>query len=638
MGGFMTPATTKQVTERFAPNSMRNVHVSFLLLVLAPCAAPIARADVDPADLPRAEICLNGAWDTVLNVEGASIPASGWSSRRVPAVPIAATEPPTTSVWYRQRVNIPQIWLRPDRRFWLEVRKAGHYAAVYCNGRKVGEHYGQFTPFEADVTDALRAGPSNEVALYVHDALGPYARPAAAIDDPREGNAYRGATDRPEQRNWVGITGDVLLSWRPATAIADVQVTTSVRRKRLEVRVQSAGIAAAAVNWSVRSTVLDDGKPVLALPEKPIAETGNSVVEVVWDDPVLWGPAPYSTPKLYILRTELVRAGAVVDRRFTRFGFREVRVEGRDVLLNDKKLWMVGTYYGKLASLGTINDRRPQALALAVMQASGLNTLHGHWDDLGGSWLDCCDEMGMMVLAGYYCDGRPQIQSRADAGWEDWIADTCTAWARTVRNHPSIVVWRPIDIGPANAMAQSRALFNRLAACVQREDRSRPFAFGNEGSEIDAWSQSPLKDPRDKSAYDDGSRLVERFTGTSKPFLTKEIYTGFGDVENVSRFFRVFSEKTFALGGTGLIVQHLPLVTRSRPFAVEWLSPSGLGNRDTPPAIAAGGLPNWCDASEPAWTASPYSNLFRELYAKFMKQPPAPFEGQRAGELLVSGL
>jgi hypothetical protein len=502
----------------------------------------------------------------------------------------------------------------------------------------VAEHHGQFTPFEADLSGFLDGDASNEIAIFVHNASGKYARPGAVLDDPREGDAYRGATDRLQQRNWVGIVGDILLSWRPAVFVADVQVITSFRAKRLEVRVDAPLDRSERNSVALRAAVMDDGKTVLALPEKRLALDGATSLEAGWSDPVLWGPEPYGAPKLYALRTELVADGAVVDRRFTRFGFREVWVDGRDVLLNGKKLWMAGTYYGKLTPLCYLNDRRPQALAIEVMQASGLNTLHGHWDDLGAPWLDRCDEMGMLVLGGYYCDGRPQIQSSADPGWEAWMADTCAEWARAVRDHPSIVMWRPIDIGPVNVMSRSRALFNALADRVKRIDRTRPFVFGNEASEIDAWAQSPLKDPRDKTQYDEGARMVERFTGSRKPFLTKEIYTGFADVENVTRFFRTFAEKSYALGGTGLIVQHLPLIARSRPFAVDWLSDSGLGNRDTGPAVSPGNLPNWCDPSQPAWAPSPYSDLFRELAARFLKQPPATPGPARAAEILVAGL
>jgi hypothetical protein len=620
------------------------VRTAVLLIVpLAGCfwaarGAIAAAAGSDPAELLRAEICLNGTWEVVLNAEGSAIPDRGWSPRRVPALPLADTAPPTSSAWYRYSLRLPRPWFRPERRFFLTLEKAGHHAAVYCNGRRLAEHYGQFTPFEAELTGALRAGESNEIAIFVHNASGKYARPGAILDDPMEGNAYRGATDRPAQRNWVGIVGDILLSWRPATSLAGVQVIPSVRTKRLEARVETTAADPAAL--TVRADVLDDGKSVKQLPETPLggAGSGTTSLEAAWSEPALWGPEPYGTPKLYVLRTELLSRGAVIDRSFTRFGFREVWVEGRDVLLNGRKLWMAGTYYGKLAPLRYLNDRHPQALALAVMRASGLNTLHGHWDELGEPWLDRCDELGMLVLAGFYCDGRPQIQSKADPGWEDWMADTCTQWVRTVRNHPSIVIWRPIDIGPNTMMSHFGDFANTLTARVRREDGTRPLVFTGDGNEIDSWGQSPLKDPRTPGAYDDGSRLVDRFQGTSRPFLIKEIYTGFADVENLSRFFRAFTEKSLALGSTGIIVQHLPLIQRSTPLRIEWLSASGRGNRDTGPMVPGGTLPNWCDPAQPIWTPSPYSSLFRELYETALKQAPAPDRGTHPGELLVSGL
>ena len=192
-----------------------------LVILVAPICCTVLRgvAAADPAELPRAEICLNGAWETVRNAGGEAVPGAGWSPRRVPELPIAGGDPPITSIWYRLRLPIPRAWFRPDRRFVLTLEKVGHHAAVHCNGRRVAEHYGQFTPFEADLTAALQPGAANEIAIFVHDASGKYARPGAVIDDPREGNAYRGATDRPDQRNWVGIVGDILLSWRPATSL-----------------------------------------------------------------------------------------------------------------------------------------------------------------------------------------------------------------------------------------------------------------------------------------------------------------------------------------------------------------------------------------------------------------------------------
>jgi hypothetical protein len=242
--------------------------------------------------------------------------------------------------------------------------------------------------------------------------------------------------------------------------------------------------------------------------------------------------------------------------------------------------------------------------------------------------MDLCDEMGMLVLAGFYCDGRPLIQSRADEGWADWMEATCRDWVRVLRHHPSAVLWRPSDVLPPGAVGGRDQFTARLAKVVRSEDGTRPMA---DGSDIAAWSQNHLKDPSNPNEYDDGSRVAEQLAKVDRPLLTKELYTGFADFEKMSGFFRGFYAKSQAGGSTGTVVQHLPL-RRAVPAELMWLSQSGEGNRDTGQAVS-GQLTNWSDPSQPAWNASQYSELFAELAGK-----AAPFTGDVAPEVLVSGL
>ncbi len=604
-------------------------------------------AEERPEDLPRMEICLNGDWETVENVTDEAVPQGEWVVRRAPAMPLVG-DSPITSAWYRHKMSIPDSWRKSDRQYFLRLEKAGHYAAIYWNGQQVGEHYGQYTPFEADLTKALRAGQLNEIAIYVHNASGKYARSGVVLADAMEGNAYRGATIKEYQRNWTGIVGDISLGWRPAGHISEVFVVPSVRKRRLSAELKVECASADASGLTVRAVVLDDGKVICQLPEKTVFGGEPIRIEADWADPVLWGPEPYGKPKLYVLRTELLKHGRLVDRCFTRFGFREVWIEGRNVLLNGKKLWMAGTYFDKLASLRYLNDRHPQSLMIEIMQKSGLNTLHGHWDELGDTWLDQCDEMGMLVVGGFFCDGRPDIQSRADPGWEDWMATTCREWVQSARNHPSIVTWRPTDVIPKNltdASGFSTGFSARLANEIRREDRTRPIS---DGSDIEAWSQSSLSNeigqfPKGKSnGYDDGTQMALALAASRKPFLTKEIWTSFPpdphDQEGLSWFFEAFYGKAFGGGGTGMIVQHLPLIEWSHAFQVSWLSASGNGNRDIGSGVEESNLPNWCDPSQPIWTDGPYNDLFARLYRKWMKLPAPVYRGKMPGEVLVSGL
>lgn len=73
---------------------------------------------------------------------------------------------------------------------------------------------------------------------------------------------------------------------------------------------------------------------------------------------------------------------------------------------------------------------------------------------------------------------------------------------------------------PQNLPARRDAFNASLAAQVRQEDGTRPLA---DDSDIIAWSQSPLRDPRNQSAkdYDDGSRMAAQLPASSKPLLTK---------------------------------------------------------------------------------------------------------------------
>src|SRR5579872_5893141 len=122
---------------------------------------------------PRAEVTLNGMWTYVLNQSQDTIPTSGWIPTRVPAMPI---EDGTTSVWYETTVNVPNTWVKTGRSFFLELEKAGHYSAIYVNGTYIGEHYGQFSPFEQDISASILPGQPNKIDIYVHKADTTYVR------------------------------------------------------------------------------------------------------------------------------------------------------------------------------------------------------------------------------------------------------------------------------------------------------------------------------------------------------------------------------------------------------------------------------------------------------------------------------
>ncbi|WP_260706600.1 glycoside hydrolase family 2 TIM barrel-domain containing protein [Edaphobacter flagellatus] len=591
-----------------------------------------------PEVLPRMEFCINGRWEISLDDSESRVPSQGWISLRAPARPPIVREQPNKAHWYRCNLVIPPDWAGADRTYFFRIEKLGHYAVLYWNGKRISDHFGQYSPFEADITGHLVPGVANEVVVYVHDASGPYARPGGKISTQKQGRAYRGAVIHESDRNWTGIVGDITLGWRPSTHISNVYVIPSVREGKLEVETSTAGPGRPGAGMMIHTTVLDGDRVVLELPERSASLVAPVRTQADWHRPILWGPEPYGQPKLYSVYTELRSNGLVIDRLLTRFGFREVWIEDRTLFLNGKKLWVSGTYFNKLSALRYLNDSHSQSLMLSIMQQSGLNLLHGHWDCLGTPWLNRCDEQGMLVMAGFFCDGRPDIQSDADSDWEGWMESTCFDWVRTVRNHPSIVIWRPTDVIPENLWdkpGETVAFYSRMAKQVRKLDTSRPLA---DDTDIQSWAQGSLKDQSVPGIYDDGSYMAEVMASTNKPFLTKEIYTNFSNVCEVSSFLRLFYEKAYRGGGAGVIVQHIPLIDRENKFHLSWLSESGYGNRDAGSDMDQENLPNWCDSRQPIWTPSVYSRLFSELYTQFLRRKPQATEKKQQGEVLFSGL
>lgn len=595
-------------------------------LAFAPAAWALA-----PEEVLRMEVCLNGAWESASGGDDSQPPEMGWTIARIPALPLTREGHPA-AMWYRRSLEVPRAPGQPERRFFLEIEKAGHYVGVYCNGKKVGEHFGQFSPFEVELTGAIRPGERNEIALFVHDASGRYVREGTEITDALIGPAYRpGARGAPE-RNWIGIAGDITFSWRPARHIAEALAITSVREKSLLARVELSPNLTTQPGIECRAAVLDGDNLVLSLPAVAVSKP-QVELRAGWQDPVLWGHAPYGEPKLYWLRVELLQGGTVIDRRFTRFGFRELWIDGKDLLLNGKKLWLTGTYGLWLDTRRYINDRRPMAAELRAMQETGLNTLNGHWDDLGRTYLELCDEMGVLVWASMYCNSQLPFQPNADQGWADWMARTTGDWVRSRRAHPSVVAWRPFCATPRN-LNQFTSLpefVGMVRRAVNEADGTRPVG---DGSHLTAHNQGMTA--RAGTGYDDGTQAAERVQQSAKPTVTVEIWGDFRDVNGVMGFFRDFERNVFKVGSTGYIPQHLPFVETAR-FTPMWLSDSGPGNRDTDGRVAQRCV-NWCDPQQPAYRETPYGKLFAEMYREQTGASLPVSTGPQRPELLVSAL
>ncbi len=137
-------------------------------------------------------------------------------------------------------------------------------------------------------------------------------------------------------------------------------------------------------------------------------------------------------PNLYFAVNQIHIAGKVVDQRRTRFGYRTVALDGEDILLNGRKIQLVGpwSHIGQWCWPAVKGYDIAEAYRLMLKHGMNYGRLHGQ--PYPKIFYDTADEVGFLLVAESGLFHRPIA---------DISLDHIRNMALTLRNHPSIVMW-----------------------------------------------------------------------------------------------------------------------------------------------------------------------------------------------------
>jgi hypothetical protein len=329
---------------------------------------------------------------------------------------------------YVREVEIPAAW--QGQRVFLCVRRVYRYADVTVNGTRVGEHEGFCSPFEVEVTKALRFDGRNRLVLGVDN------RPRPGRDTVGTANYFG---------NWGGVGGGVCLEARPTTWIGDVFAMPRVAAAQVNLRIRiNASQPAAAEKLEVAAEVAPASGA--GQPNEPAGRASASVelansLEITVDIPVniagahFWSP---EDPFLYRARVRLRRNGQTLDELAVRFGLREVTAQGRKLFLNGKPLYLSG--YGDDATeplTGMLPaDKNQYRRRLQLMRSLGFNFVRHHSCVPHDEYFEAADEVGMFV--------QPEAGMAYVKYWPKAHPLFVKEWPRIItafRNHPCILDW-----------------------------------------------------------------------------------------------------------------------------------------------------------------------------------------------------
>jgi beta-glucuronidase len=414
----------------------------------------------------RPSLSLDGAWHYILDPynNGTHSYPKDESSRSNPRLEYDFAKSPTLQVpgdWNMQSAALLNyegpLWYerhfdyepQPGTRAFLHIGAANYRARAYVNGQLVCTHEGGFTPFDCEITRAVKAGSNSAVIM---------------VDSTRLADGV--PTLKTDWFNYGGLTRDVSILTVPSTFIDDFDLHLDrPTRSKIEGYVH---VVDAAPGTAVE----------VEIPEAHLRATGRTDAEgraaIEMDAPklALWSP---QSPKLYKVKMTAqtggkAGGGKTGDSLTDSIGFRTIEVAGSRILLNGQPIVLHGVCIHAEAPVrsGRV-DSDPDVTTLLTwvkqLDANYVRLAHYPHDE---RMTRAADRMGILVWsevpvywAEHFEDEAVYQKSQQQLGEE----------IRRDRDKASVILWSIANETPNNPVRT--AFLKRSAAFVHQDDPTR---------------------------------------------------------------------------------------------------------------------------------------------------------------------
>lgn len=421
--------------------------VCVALLALSVCAVEasaqtaVPRAEVPRPDFVRADWqTLNGRWEFEFDDSGVGVAehwyAPGTSKRFTKTINVPFAFQSKSSgigdtsfhdvVWYRRALRLTEAYTRAGRRVLLKFGAVDYEADVWVNGEHAGSHRGGNVGFALDVTDYMKHD-DNVLVVRAYD-------PSTDRTLPRGKQYWEPKSEAIWYTRTTGIWQPVWLESVDATHVERLRVTPDVDNSQVSIE---AVLNRLTPGTKLRTTVKLKDK---VQAQSDVSCTSSRPVAVhKLNEQRLWAPWE---PTLYDLTVELVSAdGRVIDRVESYFGQRKVSTHEGRVYLNNYPYFLrlvLDQGYWPDSLLTPPTDEAMQ-FDIKTAKAMGFNGARKHQKVEDPRWLYWADKLGYFVWG-----EMANAQDYSDL----YVARFTDEWQQIVArdyNHPSIIVWVPIN-------------------------------------------------------------------------------------------------------------------------------------------------------------------------------------------------
>ena len=328
---------------------------------------------------------------------------------------------PTGTGWYRKHLKLSASECK-GKRLYLYFEGVYMDPVVYVNGQKVGGHAYGYSPFLCDITDAVKVGGDNVVAV--------------RVDNSKQKNCRWYSGSGIYRHVWLMVKAPVHFK------LWGLRVTTpQVNRQQSKVNMEATVVNTTPQERTLTVTfAIGEGRKES---EDVVIPAGKELVvthEMTVDNPQLWD---IDNPYLYTAHVEVSEKGRLLDRLDQSFGIRDMQVSTQGFFLNGRKVLLYGgCVHHDNGILGAASYDRAEERKVEMLKQAGFNAVRTSHNIPSEAFLDACDRLGMLVVDEAF-DGWREAKNKYDYSTifdSCWVEDTKTMVLRD-RNHPSIFCW-----------------------------------------------------------------------------------------------------------------------------------------------------------------------------------------------------
>jgi beta-galactosidase len=403
--------------------------------------------------------------------------------------------------WFYRTLEIPADW--NSGKIFLDFESVRLRAEIFVNRELAGYDLINGTPFSIDITEYIRSGEKNEIAIRITDPNGNFAW--------RDWDAFRWGNNLiPPSHGFGGITGHITLRRTGTSFIDNVFIKNSPNLKEVTAEFSVCSSSETPVSGEITYSIIkeDDGKVVQkgTLNVDPFTSTTTVSKLIKVNNAIPWS---VENPQLYNLEFSWEGSDNSSDRITQHFGFRYFEVKeingDRMFLLNGKRIVVISAIsWGHWPVNGIFPNDEQAKQQIVTAKELGLNMLHFHRGIGQTSVLNWADKLGLL-----YYEEPGGFKPNDSELLKSWKREKLLRMVRRDRNHPSLVIYNYMN--ESNREPFENEIEDMKAAHALDGTRMITFTSTFFGNQFHGGScpltPAPFKAhmlPYDKNVYDYG--------------------------------------------------------------------------------------------------------------------------------------